>query len=152
MSGPGDPFEANAWDEPPFTSLERVMFAWEESVEREEPWCTMPVDDRRGELRRVLEELLDPANGIDAPTRRRRLETAAYGHGAFRRGQRCSEVTLSHDLIVLRDALKRALRAGGASHTTARDLVRQLLPDWHLARRAARSGYNEARIVRDSTS
>jgi hypothetical protein len=132
------------WDEPDDDAAitpDDVMRAWRESVRGEFPWCTMPLDDRTGAIRPILDELLDVSDGLSSPIRRRRIRSAAAAHGAFRRAQRCAKRVLSDDFAMLRLAFHVALRRSGRSRPAARDVFRELLPDWRMARSAARDGY-----------
>ena len=69
------------------------------------------------------------------------LVSAAAAHGAFRRAQRCAKRVVSDDFAMLRLAFHVALRRSGKSRPRARDVFRELLPDWRMARGAARDGY-----------
>jgi len=132
------------WREHSLISAELVASAWNELTHGEEPWSTMIADDRTGEIRRVVEALLDPRDGLESPSRRRRIRRAAARHGAFRGAQRCTELVVFDDFYALRAALRCVLRRR-ASRVVARDVVRLLLPDWRLARRAARTSHAEVR-------
>ena len=136
-----DWFERDLWGP---TSVEFVISVWRRLVKRLEPWQSMPLDDRTGELRRLLEELLDSVGGINAPARRRRIRTVASRHGAFRRSQRCAEDIVVNDFAVLRRAVRRALLTRGVSEPVRRQVCRTLLPDIRVARRAARMAHAEA--------
>jgi len=144
MADVDDSREPDMWGEPSVVSVERVMLAWRQLVRGLEPWRSMALDDRSGELHRVLEELLDPVGGLNSPTRRRRIRAVASRHGAFRRAQRCPADTLVNDFVVLHRAVRRALRARGVSPLAASAFARALLPDLSTARRAARSAHAAA--------
>ena len=141
MAAAADGSDSEMWGEPSLLSIELVLGVWNQFVTELSPWCAMPVDDRSGELRRVLEELLDPVGGIDSEARRRRIRGVATQHGIFRRAQRCSQSTISNDFVVLRRAIYRALRARGARQTTAHTIAHELAPDFHVALKAATRGY-----------
>lgn len=141
----GDAHEPDEWSEPATVTAEMVVCVWESLIAREFPWYEMPLDDRRGYLGSLVGELLDVTGGIESSVRRRRLEHAARRHGAFRRGQACAEAVVSSDFATLREALREALLIAGASPVIVREATRWLLPDWRFARRAARSGFVEAR-------
>jgi hypothetical protein len=143
MADAEDSFERDRWADPSLMSVELVMRAWRQLVRGLEPWRSMAPDDRGGELRRVLEELLDPLGG-NSPVRRRRILVVATRHGTFRRAQRCSESTLVNDFVVLRRAVSRALRAHGVGRVAVRECARALRPDIQFARRAARAAHAEA--------
>lgn len=124
--------------------IDVVMRTWTLSVGGREPWCSMPPDDRTGELRRVLEELLDDCEGGSSPTRRRRIRSVAERHGTFRCGQRASRDTVSDDFAVLRRTLSHSLCLSGVSQQVAADALRALVPDIREARDAARMAYVQA--------
>ena len=132
------------WDEPhddAAVTPDAVMLAWRESVRDEFPWCTMPLDDRTGAMRPIIDELLDVSTGLTCPIRQRRIQSAAAAHGAFRRAQRCAKRVVSDDFAMLRLAFQLALRRSGKSRPKARGVFRRLLPDWRMARSAARDGF-----------
>jgi hypothetical protein len=132
------------WDEPDDGAAvlpDDVMLAWRESVRDEFPWCTMPLDDRTGVMRPIIDELLDVSGGLACPIRQRRIRSAAAAHGAFRRAQRCANRVVSDDFAMLRLALNVALRRAGQSRPTTRGVLRCLLPDWRMARSAAREAF-----------
>jgi hypothetical protein len=139
-----DSFERDLWGEPSLVSVDLVMVAWRQIANALEPWRSMPLDDRIGELRRVLEELLDSVGGMRAPARRRRIRTVATRHGIFRRAQGCPEGALLNDFVFLRRAVRRALSAQGVSQLVVRELARTLYPDLRVARHAARVAHAEA--------
>jgi hypothetical protein len=112
----------------------------------------MPADDRSGELRRVIDELFDPTGDLESPVRRRRIRTVAGLHGAYRAAQRSARATVDGDFAALRSALRHVLGLNGMSHAIARDVVRVLLPDWRLARHAARVAHAAARGSIDGSS
>lgn len=139
-----DSFERDPWGEPSPVTVKLVMLAWRQIANALEPWRSMPLDDRSGELRRVLEELLDSVGGMRAPARRRRIRTEASRHGTFRRAQRCPEGTVLNDFVFLHRAVRRALSERGVSQPVVHELARTLLPDIRVARHAARVAHVEA--------
>ena len=146
MSGLGDPFESERWDDDPSPiSADLLLRTWLNVVRAEEPWCGMTVDDRSGELRRLVTELLDLTADLESPARRRRIRAAAALHGAYRGAQRSPRATVDADFATLRCALRQLLGLQGAPRSIVRDVVRVLLPDWQLARRVARVAHAEAR-------
>jgi hypothetical protein len=128
-------------DDDAIVTPDAVMRAWRESVRDEFPWCTMPLDDRTGVMRPIIDELLDVSTGLACPIRLRRIRSAAAAHGAFRRAQRCAKRVVSDDFAMLRLALNVALRRAGQSRPTTRGVLRCLVPDWRMARSAARDGF-----------
>jgi hypothetical protein len=128
---------------------DNVMLLWRESVRGELPWSSMPLDDRTGTIRPIIDELLDVSTGLACPIRRRNIQSAAAAHGAFRRAQRCDDHVLIDDFTMLRAALDIALRQSGKSRTMTREALKCLLPDWRMARRAAREAFAAARRGRD---
>jgi hypothetical protein len=151
MSDFGESFERELRDEPPLISSDRVMSAWRTIIDGEAPWGSMPADDRDGELRHVIDELLDVADGLECTMRRRRIRHAARVHGEFRGAQRCPELVVFSDFVVLRSATRFALRARGVPRSCTRDFVRALLPDWQFARRMALAAHREVRGTGDSS-
>lgn len=111
------------------------MSVWTHQVARDEPWRSMAADDRSGEMRRVVAELLD--GGGDAGARARRLRSAASNHGAFRRGQGCLATVVAGDFAAMSESLRMALGACGLGSRAAADAVWALSLDSHLALRAA---------------
>jgi hypothetical protein len=118
-----------------------VMRRWFARVEHDAPWEAMARDDRGGYVGLVVREMLDPADTFEVRGRRCRLERAARQHGAFRRRQRCEATIIRRDFVVLRQALRDALRQAGAGPSTIRLATRCLVPDWRVARYAAHEGY-----------
>jgi hypothetical protein len=141
----GDAFEPDERSEPATITAEMVVFVWESLITGEFPWYEMPLDDRRGYVGSLVGELLDISDGVESDERRQRLETVARRHGAFRRAQKCSEAVVSSDFSTLREALREALLIAGATPPVVRQATRWLIPDWRFARRAARTGFAEAR-------
>lgn len=123
------------WGDPPLLFIEVVMSVWTHCVLSREPWRSMPADDRAGEMRRVVAELLD--GGGDARARRRRLRSAATNHGAFRRAQGCAQDVVAGDFAAVPESLQVALRACGLGSGEADNAVDALSLDCHIARRAA---------------
>jgi len=133
-------FDGGEWDNPCSVTSELVVFIWASHTDQE-PWSAMPLDDRTGYLRVVVNELLDLSDGIDSASRRHRLVEVSRRHGAFRRGQACPELVVAQDFAVLREAVREALTLAGASPRTVREATRSLLPDWRMTRRAALLGF-----------
>lgn len=131
-------------DSRPLMSVELVLIAWRRLVKGLEPWRSMPLDDRTGELRRLLEELFDGAGGINGPARRRRIRAVARRHGAFRRSQRCAEGIVVNDFAFLRGAVRRVLLARGIGDAVVRQMCQALVADIRAAGRAARLAHAEA--------
>lgn len=131
------------WGDPPLLLIEVVMSAWEHTVAGNAPWQLMAADDRTGELRRVVGELLD--GGGDARARRRRIRCAATSHGAFRRGQGCAEYVIAGDFAAVSESLRLALRACGLGSQGADAGVHALSLDCRIAMQAARRALAVAR-------
>ncbi|HEY4133099.1 MAG TPA: hypothetical protein VGM50_20955 [Gemmatimonadaceae bacterium] len=126
-----------------YLTATQIADVWRTLVDDESPWSTMALDDRSGYLRGMLDVLLDLTDGVDGPSRRRRLIRTARRHGMFRRGQALSDSIIAMDFATLRDATQRALWQAGATARAARKVFRVLLPDLRMARREALSGFME---------
>ena len=132
---------ADAFDREPLLSIELVLSVWSQFVTELSPWCAMPMDDRSGELRRVLEELLDPIGGMDSEARRRRIRGVATQHGIFRRAQRCLAEHYPERVRRSAPSDLSCFRTRGVVQTTARGIAHELGPDFHVAVKAAARAY-----------
>jgi hypothetical protein len=134
-----DAFDA-AWSGRCSITPALIVFCWSSQTNRD-PWSAMPLDDRFGYLRRLVDELLDLGDGIDSPARGRRLFEIARRHGAYRRRQSCEKLIVLQDFAALREALRDAMAMAGVPPHAIRHATRSLLPDWRMARRAALLGF-----------
>jgi hypothetical protein len=135
-----DVFDAGEWNGSCSLTPALVVWIWSSHVDQA-PWSAMPLDDRAGYLRAVVDELLDLSGGFESTARRQRLAEVARRHGAFRRGQACQEIVVSEDFYSLRAAVREALAMTGAPPYAVRQAMRCLLPDWRMTRRAALLGF-----------
>lgn len=122
-------------------TADTVMGVWHEHARTEAPWSAMPLDDRPGTMRPLIDALLDVTGGLECSIRRRDIRMSAAIHGRYRRGQGCSAQVVSDDFGLLRLALKMTLYRMGVPAPASRRFIRCLLPDWRMARRAAEDGH-----------
>ena len=95
-----------------------VLAEWFRRVCRERAWSAMQRDDVMGELRRVVEVLLDAPDGRFAERRCQQLRRNSGEHGVFRRRQRSGPAIVATDFVILgaaiTDVWQRRARSGDA--------------------------------------
>lgn len=137
MKSSDGPFGNGRGDDPLPPFVEHVAAVWTALLSGAEPWRHMPLDDQRGQMRRLLTELLDSTGEPLSPARVRRLRAVAMRHGVFRRCQGCDENILVEEFRLIPPAVREALLANGVRPAVAREISRTLLPECRIARQAA---------------
>jgi hypothetical protein len=130
------------WAESLPVRVDAVVARWVDSVRSIDPWDNMRLDDIAGALRSLTSALVNAACDDD-DARRRRLATAAYQHGRYRRAQGVPRRLLAVELTSLRDAIRADLESGDWSDALVSQAVDGLVADLRLARRCAQCGYDE---------
>jgi hypothetical protein len=124
--------------------VETVVDTWFTTVAPSYPWASMRLDDISGELRSIANALVNGAcDNEDA--RCRRLVSAAYEHGLFRRAQRFPRRLLAAELSVLREAIRADLTTGNWSEALIDQAMDGLVRDLRLARQRAMSAFDTGR-------
>jgi hypothetical protein len=123
------------WDDALPVSIDAVVRTWSRTIGAAKPWSDMPLDDIAGALRSVAIALVNAAYD-DEDARRRRIATAAYEHGLFRRAQRFPRKLVATELVVLREAIRADL-TGDWPDTLVDQAIDGLVRDVRLARTRA---------------
>lgn len=105
------------------------------------PWDEMLPDDVSGEFRRVLEELLQPAEDLGPHQRALRLRYMAREHGAYRRRQGYHALILAEEISVAEDAITAAIVRSGCSPAELAAVRDSLAPVMRAIERAMYSGH-----------
>lgn len=119
----------------------RVMDRWEE-LARNEPWFTLPPEDRLDSLPAVVQALARAALfKLDGPEARSAVVNAAVEHGLSRRTQGCPESAIPLELHLLRQAITRELIDASPPHEAVYAAIRALDDYLSIATNASMWGY-----------
>lgn len=145
---PFNSLDAWDWEHIPVTA-HVVLERWWSTLYDETPWRDMHHDDRLGEMRRVVHELLNEARDPDDGRRPQRLAAAARAHGRFRRAQQCSECDIGREIGALRVAIASLLLETGWSRQLVAGMVIVLELDLSTVREAFRRGWSRDGVGAD---
>ena len=118
-----------------------VLDYWRALVVEHDYWSEMTLDDRDGELRRLVSALLRTVllgSSIESQTD---IVWSAADHGTFRRRQGVDVATVDCDIAIVADGIRRFLRREPFSRPERGEMRHRLALHVRLARHSASRGF-----------